>query len=554
VCDDNKKEHDALPSMNIDFENINLECKKTWDLFIRGETKGVFQLEKSWTHDWSRKMKPSNVEDASALISLIRPGCLEAKDRHGKSMTDNYVDRKSGIPPQYNEEEQKIADILEPILGETYGVLVYQEQAMKIAVDIGGFNEQDADVLRKAIGKKKPELMAKVRSNFIEKCKSHGIVDEKESEIIFDMIEKSQRYSFNKSHAVAYATMGYWSAYVKAHFPLHYICSWLHYSRNKQDTFAETNDIVSDARGLGIDVNPPILTSLFSGDEGDVCIHNQKVYLGVRNIKRIGDNHISKMIDKIRETEEEIGISLADWSWMDFLTKFSNKVGSAIIIGIISSGGLLYMNKSRHAMLYEYNCIWKEMTKKEQEYFNTHFPNVSLEEGIEHMIYNYRRYSELTKKDKDLKSVSNANRFTKIKDLLDILKNPPISMKDSPEWIVNTEKELLGTPVTISKLDICENNMASTTCKEVKNGHQTGSIGVEIKSVRTHMITSGKNKNQLMAFLSVEDDSSGLDSVIAFSNIWSKYSRLLREGNTVLLTGHKSDRGGFIIENVVELL
>jgi DNA polymerase-3 subunit alpha len=136
---------------------VDYNCPKTWELFKEGKTKGVFQLESNLGRSWSKKVSPCNMEELSALIALIRPGCLKAIS-NGKSMTQHYVDRKHGI-----DEVEYLHESLESILGNTYGVLVYQEQSMMIAQQIAGFNLQEADILRKAIGKKKAGLMAKVK-------------------------------------------------------------------------------------------------------------------------------------------------------------------------------------------------------------------------------------------------------------------------------------------------------------------------------------------------------------------------------------------------------
>lgn len=163
-----------------------------WGLYHRGLTKGIFQLESNLGRTWCKKLAPENIEELAALIALIRPGCLKAVI-DGKSMTQRFVDRKHGREPV-----TYIHDSLESILKTTYGVLVYQEQAMKIAVKLAGFDEQEADNLRKAIGKKKADLMAEVRQKFIQGCKDVGIVNEKIADEIFGWIEKSSRYSFNK--------------------------------------------------------------------------------------------------------------------------------------------------------------------------------------------------------------------------------------------------------------------------------------------------------------------------------------------------------------------
>lgn len=173
-------------------KDINMECERTWDLISAGNTKGVFQLESQLGQSLARKLKPRNINHLAALISIVRPGCLEAiHDK--KSVTMHYIDRKNGL-----DDVNYFHPALETSLKDTYGEMIYQEQAMQISKDIAGFTMQEADELRKAIGKKKPELMAKIKTKFIEGCNKTKIVTEEEAKQIFDWIEKSQRYSFNK--------------------------------------------------------------------------------------------------------------------------------------------------------------------------------------------------------------------------------------------------------------------------------------------------------------------------------------------------------------------
>lgn len=181
----------------IDFspklENVNLECSRTWDLISSGNTKGVFQLESRLGHMMAKKLKPENINQLSDLISIIRPGALDAI-RDGKSVTNHYIDKKNGV-----ESLDFFHSALEPSLKSTLGEMIYQEQAMQIAKDVAGFNLKDADTLRKIIGKKLASQMATMKSKFLEGCKSKNIVNESEAEQIFGWIEKSQRYSFNRS-------------------------------------------------------------------------------------------------------------------------------------------------------------------------------------------------------------------------------------------------------------------------------------------------------------------------------------------------------------------
>ena len=218
---------------DLGFEDIDLECQKTWYLISDGNTKGVFQLESRLGQSMAKKLKPQNIEQLSALISILRPGCLEAV-RDGKTVSNHYIDKKNGL-----ESIDYFHEALESILMTTYGEMVYQEQAMQICQKIANFDLCEADMLRKAIGKKKPEEMAKIKTLFLDKSKVSKIVNVDEAEQIFSWIEKSQRYSFNKSHAISYAMNAYVSAYAKAHYPKQFFVSYLKYAKDKIDPIRE---------------------------------------------------------------------------------------------------------------------------------------------------------------------------------------------------------------------------------------------------------------------------------------------------------------------------
>jgi len=234
---------------------MNYNDKLTWQLFAEGKTKGIFQLESNLGKSWAKKLAPTNIEELSALIAIIRPGTLKAYV-DGKSMTQHYVDRKHG-----REEVTYLHPALEEILKSTYGVLVYQEQSMRIAQKIAGFNLQEADVLRKAIGKKKADLMNEVKKSFIAGAERVGTVSKEEAEQIFGWIEKSSRYAFNKSHSVSYAVCSYWSAYYKAHNTKEFFLSYLYYANEKQDPHQEIYELISEAKLFDIKVKTPSIVN-----------------------------------------------------------------------------------------------------------------------------------------------------------------------------------------------------------------------------------------------------------------------------------------------------
>ena len=279
----------------------------------------------------AKRTKPRNIDELAALVSIMRPGCMEAMVE-GKSLTNHYIDRKHA-----KESVDYFHPSLEEILKETYGILVFQEQSMQIAQKIADFDLQEADILRKAIGKKKTGMMAQVKKSFIKKAESKALVTKEQAEEIFSWIEKSQRYSFNKSHAVSYAINAYLSAYAKSHFDKEFFTSYLYYSKEKQKPHEEINELVNNARLMNIDVYPPDVRKLNSNFK----LIDDKIYFGISDIKGVG----SAVIKKIKQAAEDVSAALSrkqdDWSWLECLLFFCTKINSTAAKAIISAGLVL---------------------------------------------------------------------------------------------------------------------------------------------------------------------------------------------------------------------
>src|SRR6185295_12792275 len=209
LIDDCVKEIERTTGEQVDIRHVPLDDAKTYQIFQEAQTYGIFQFESSGMRDILRKAKPHTLEDLIALNALYRPGPLRS------GMVDDYIARKQGKTEVKYELPQ-----LEPILSETYGVIAYQEQVMGIARELGGFTLGEADILRRAMGKKNPEVMAKQRGKFVEGAKKNGIL-EKKAGPIFDLMEHFAGYGFPKAHSAAYALLAYQTAYLKANFPWH---------------------------------------------------------------------------------------------------------------------------------------------------------------------------------------------------------------------------------------------------------------------------------------------------------------------------------------------
>ncbi len=261
-----------------DLDTLPLTDTATYELYSRGETDGIFQVESSGMRQYLRQLKPSCFEDIIAMLALYRPGPL------GSGMVDEFIKRKHGeVPVTYP------LDMLEECLKDTYGVIVYQEQVMQIAQIVAKYTLGGADLLRRAMGKKNPEAMAQERSTFVDGASKNGI-DEKKSNEIFDLMEKFAEYGFNKSHSAAYALISYHTAYLKVHYKVEFMAALLTSEMGTQEKLLK---YVAACKDMDIEVlAPSVNMSLraFSAHENDVIF-------GLGGIKNVGDEAIGEIVN-----------------------------------------------------------------------------------------------------------------------------------------------------------------------------------------------------------------------------------------------------------------
>jgi DNA polymerase-3 subunit alpha len=270
--------------VKIDIDAIPLDDRATYDLLCRGDAVAVFQLESKGMRDLLRRLKPDRFEDIIALLALYRPGPLEG------GMVDTYVQRKHGVEPMVFEHP-----ILEPILRETNGVILYQEQVMRIANQMAGFSLNEADTLRKAMGKKKKEIMEKFKEKFVSGAAAKGI-DRKLATHTFDLIEFFAGYGFNKSHSTAYALVSYQTAYLKANYPTEFMAAVMTCEMSNTDAIME---YLEESRRMGIEVLPPDINR----SERGFTVEGQRIWYGLEAVKGMG----SKVADAIIAEREAHG-------------------------------------------------------------------------------------------------------------------------------------------------------------------------------------------------------------------------------------------------------
>ena len=471
-----------LKNESINLANIPLNDPKTFELLKQGDTTGVFQLEGSGMRRYLKELKPTEFEDIIAMISLYRPGTLDA------GMVPRYINRKNG-----KEEVTYLHPKLEPILKKTYGIAIYQEQLMEIARALAGFSFAEADTLRKAIGKKIKALLDEQKEKMISGMIKNNI-DPKKAEIIWEWFEPFARYGFNRSHATAYAMIAYQTAYLKAHYQLEFMSSL--FNAELQD-IEKIAFLINEAKDHHIQVLPPDINksmTIFVPEGNDIRF-------GLIAIKNIGEEIAKAIVEERLKNGNFKNLE-------DFLTRVNHKdLNKKSLESLSKSGALDKMGFSRFQLV----------------------------ENLDELL----RFSNLAKKSNSSNTLSlfggqiNLNQSLKLKPAKEDLNQKLL-------W----EKELLGTYFGEHPLAQYKNKIESLKLepiKKVKNGRsgqavRIGGIITKIKKILT------KN-NDLMLFVQIEDLSDSAE-VVVFSNVLKKDESLWRENNAIALSGKISPRNG----------
>ncbi|MFB2764820.1 DNA polymerase III subunit alpha [Marinobacter shengliensis] len=278
----------AQGQSELDIATIPLEDKRSFELLKKAETTAVFQLESRGMKDLIRRLQPDSLEDMIALVALFRPGPLQS------GMVDDFIDRKHGRQPLSYPHPDYQYEGLKPVLEPTYGVILYQEQVMQIAQVMAGYTLGNADMLRRAMGKKKPEEMAKQKAFFLEGCANNGI-DETLAENIFDLVEKFAGYGFNKSHSAAYALVSYQTLWLKAHYPAEFMAAVLTADMQNTDKVVT---LVEECRNMKLDLLvPDVSRSAYTFTVND---DGQIVY-GLGAIKGLGEGPIDSIVEAAKD-------------------------------------------------------------------------------------------------------------------------------------------------------------------------------------------------------------------------------------------------------------
>ncbi|WP_456470545.1 DNA polymerase III subunit alpha [Caminibacter sp.] len=310
----------------VNVDDLTLDDPEVFKLIQSGKTLGLFQIESDGMQDLAKRLKPTNFEDVIAMLALYRPGPMDA------GMLDDYIERKHGRKPIsyfYDEFEE----VLKPILEPTYGVIVYQEQVMQIVQAIGGFSLGEADIIRRAMGKKKADLMAKYAEEFAKRAQKQGFSYEN-AKALFNLIEKFAGYGFNKSHSAAYAMITYQTAYLKKYFPTEFFAALLTYEADNTDKIAR---YIDEAKSLGIEVLPPDVQK----SNAQFTPVEDKILFGLSAIKGVGAKAIESIVQNRPFKDLE-----------DFILKIdTSKVNKKVLEQLIKSGALDSFRYPRKTLL-----------------------------------------------------------------------------------------------------------------------------------------------------------------------------------------------------------
>ncbi|HIP54828.1 MAG TPA: DNA polymerase III subunit alpha [Sulfurimonas autotrophica] len=330
---------------DVEWHKIDENDKKVYEVIQTGETVGMFQIESSGMQDLNRRLKPSNFEDLIAVLALYRPGPMES------GMLDDFIERKHG-----RQEITYVFPALEEILKPTYGVIVYQEQVMQIVQTIGGFSLGGADIVRRAMGKKKVDEMLKYNKEFSEGAAKQGLDYQKASEL-FDLIEKFAGYGFNKSHSAAYAMITFQTAWLKAYYPNEFMAALL---TSDKDNTEKVVRYIDEVKRMGIALSPPDICDSYLEFSAITKNEQEIILFGLGGIKGVGEAAIYAMIEEREENGDYTSLQ-------DFVNRIEpNKVNKRVIEAIIKSGGFDRYGYSRKALLDQIETI-VETAKKASE-------------------------------------------------------------------------------------------------------------------------------------------------------------------------------------------
>ncbi|MEN9243340.1 MAG: DNA polymerase III subunit alpha [Gloeomargarita sp. DG02_4_bins_56] len=474
--------------IRIDLDRLPLDDPKTYALLSQGELEGIFQLESAGMRQIVRDLKPSNIEDISSILALYRPGPLDA------GLIPKFIDRKHG-----RERVEYAHPMLEQILQETYGLIIYQEQIMKIAQDMAGYSLGQADLLRRAMGKKKPEEMEKQRQVFLDGSAKNGIAKEISEELFNQMVQFAE-YCFNKSHSTAYAYVTYQTAYLKANFPVEYMAALLSSQIGNQDKIQR---YIATCQSMGIEVEPPDINR--SDMDFTPLKDTKKILFGLMAVRNVGQGAVEHIL-QVRQTGQFQ--SLADvCDRVD-----TGVVNRRALEALIQSGALDKLHGNRRQMMMDLELLldWANSRAKDREIGQT---------DIFSLLGGSLNETPLTAAPKA----------------------PPVDDYSSPEKL-KLEKELLGFYISDHPLKPLVNRaqvLAPISLGNLERVADHRSVTALALIAQMKPITT--KKGDRMAVVTLEDLSGSCEAV-AFPNVFAQLEGVLVPEQPLVLWGRLDQR------------
>ncbi|MFY9216741.1 MAG: DNA polymerase III subunit alpha, partial [Tepidanaerobacteraceae bacterium] len=464
-------------NVEINLDKLPLDDKKVYEMLSQGNTAGVFQLESTGMRNLLKELRPETFQDVAAIIGLYRPGPL------GSGAAEDFIKSKNGLKPiKYLHPK------LEPILSETYGIILYQEQAMKIAQELAGFSLAQADILRKAMGKKQQDVMAAQRESFVNGCVKNGI-DKVTAEKIFDEISYFAGYGFNKAHSAAYAVIAYQTAYLKAHFPVEYMAALLTSVIDNSDKVAH---YINECRHLGIKVLPPDINESYES----FTVVSDKIRFGLTAVKNVGHN-VARAIIMARKSEGKFT------SFTDFVEKVSGDLNKKALESLIKSGAFASIGAKRSQLLAIYEDTLTRIQKEQRQ-------------GMKNQISLFQ--------------------------ILDDTASYGESLPDVPEFpsaeLLAMEKDMLGIYLSGHPLSEFERELSENVTFYLgdKNNDNIDKKEVLVGGIITGIQTKATRNESIMAFINIEDLTGSMEAIV-FPTVFEKYKSLLRPESKVYIKG-----------------
>ena len=480
--------------IDLDLDNLPLDDKETYKLFQKAETTGVFQFESSGMKRYLRELKPNQFEDIIAMVALYRPGPMEWIPDYIRGKHDHK--KVSYIHPK-----------LEPILARTYGVAIYQEQVMQIARSLAGFTPGDADVLRKAMGKKIASLLAEQKVKFIDGCVKNGIHKEL-AEQVFAFIEPFAGYGFNRSHAACYAMIGYQTAYLKAHWPVEFMAALLSSDQHDSDRVAIE---IEECRAMGLKVMAPDINESFDSftvvtagtkenKAVDLTAKVDTIRFGLNAIKNVGENIVGVIIKERKENGPYKDV-------FDLLERINDKdLNKKSLESLIKSGALEGF-ATRSSLLFNLEKLL---------YFNR---DISKEQAS--------GQTSLFAASAQLAGLSRPN--------LD--EAPEISELERLSW----EKDLLGLYISGNPLSSFDYYLKAFAVPLFQLNSKRGDDYIVIAGVITNIKKIITRKGETMVFVKIEDKSGSVE-LLVFPRTYKESLDIWQDSNIIITRGKLSEK------------